>query len=415
LKNRRSTLANTNFRLFWIARMAAMLALTALVLTIGWQVYDLARQTMGIKGAALRLGLIGLVQFLPVLACTPVAGVIIDRVDRRSIARLALALQALGAAILTVTTATGMVSIGTLYLVAVMLGVAKAFFMPSISALVPNLVSREDLPRAIATSAVASRVGGILGPVVGGYAYAIAPAASFGISAGLLLLSVVCLTLVSQTGAQHERGTGHPMQMLREGFAYVLGNRLLLGTISLDLFAVLLGGATALLPVFARDILHVGPQGLGYLRSAPAVGALATAVWFSWRPTGYRMARKMLVAVGIFGAATIGFGLSASMPLSLAFLAILGGADMVSVVTRQSLVQLHTPDAMRGRVGAISTLAISSSNELGEAESGLVAALIGPVAAVVAGGMGALGITGLWLRLFPELARADQLECPPSH
>ncbi len=190
------------------------------------------------------------------------------------------------------------------------------------------------------------------------------------------------------------------------------GNRLLAGTISLDLFAMLLGGTSALLPVFARDILHVGPAGLGALRAAPACGALVTAAWFAWRPAGEHMGRKMLAGVAVFGLATIGFGLSTSLPLSLAFLALSGGADMISVVTRQSLMQLHTPDAMRGRVGAISSLSISTTNELGEAESGFLAAIMGPVGAVVFGGAGALVITALWSRLYPELMRnsADQPE-----
>ena len=401
--------AYRDFRFFWSARVASMLAQSSLVLSIGWQVYDIARRTMGIKEAAFQLGMIGLFQFLPVLGMTPISGLIVDRVDRRHVVRMAMSLQLAGAALLAWLAAADATSLPILFGAAVLLGVARSFQMPGMNALGPNLVPPAILPRSVATIAIAGRIGGILGPVLGGYAYSIAPQTAFGLSAALLALAVVGISLIAPKPTPPAQ-TAAPWLQLTEGLRYVWSNRLLLGTISLDLFAVLLGGATALLPVFARDVLHVGPAGLGYLRGAPAIGALVTATWYSWRPMRARMGQLMLVGVGIFGLSTIGFGLSRWLPLSLACLIILGAADMVSVVVRQSLMQLHTPDAMRGRVGAISTLSISSSNELGEAESGFLAALVGPVAAVVAGGIGAVVAALLWARWFPELTQG----APPT-
>lgn len=398
------------FRFFWLSRLTTMLAQSTLVLGIGWQVYDIARLDMNIEAASLRLGLIGLVQFLPVLVLTPVSGLVADRMDRRHIARASVLTQLMGAALLAWLGLERNPSLHALYLVALAMGIARAFYMPAMNALAPNLVPRDVLPRAIATNAIAGRIGAVLGPLVGGWTYAQSPHAAFILAALLLCLSFACLSLV----APHPRASGGAATsawlQMAEGFHYVRKNRLLLGTISLDLFAVLLGGATALLPVFARDILDVGPSGLGYLRAAPALGATATALWLSWRPLKRHMGAKMLVSVALFGAATMGFGLSRSLPLSIACLVTLGAADMVSVVVRQSLMQLYTPDTMRGRVGAISTLFISASNELGETESGLLASLIGPVAAVAAGGFGAILIAGVWSRRFPELRQA---ETPP--
>jgi hypothetical protein len=230
----------------------------------------------------------------------------------------------------------------------------------------------------------------------------------------LFLLSMICIFLIGpkpQSGVDRDR---HPWRQMVDGLHYVRRNRIVLGAISLDLFAVLLGGATAMLPVYARDILHAGPQGLGHLRAAPALGATLAAMWFSFRPLKHDVGIKMFAAVGVFGAVTVGFGLSRWMPFSLLCLAILGAADMFSVYVRQSLIQLSTPDDMRGRVGSVSSLFISASNELGEAESGFLAAVIGPVAAVVAGGFGAIAVTLLWARWFPELRNARSFELPPT-
>ena len=234
----------------------------------------------------------------------------------------------------------------------------------------------------------------------------------YAVSSGLFALSLVCMFMIRPIVRSEIEGSRNPWRQMIDGLHYVRRNRLVLGAISLDLFAVLLGGATAMLPVFARDILEAGPTGLGHLRAAPAVGATLTALWFAWRPLRHNVGIKMLAAVGVFGAATIVFGLSRWMPLSLFCLALLGAADMLSVYVRQSLIQLYTPDDKRGRVGAVSSLFISASNELGEAESGFLAALIGPVVAVVAGGFAAIGVTLIWAKYFPELRKARSFDAP---
>jgi hypothetical protein len=269
------------------------------------------------------------------------------------------------------------------------------------------------LPGAIAVSSVAWQAGGIVGPAAGGFLYAIHPWVPYASSALLFLLSFASLMMIGPVPRSTMAAGGTPWSQMIDGLRYVRQNRLVLGAISLDLFAVLLGGATAMLPVFARDILHVGAEGMGLLRMAPAAGAVATAVWFSFRPLKKDVGVKMLAAVGVFGIATVLFGLSRSMPLSLLCLAVLGAADMLSVFVRQTLIQLYTPDAMRGRVGAVSTLFVSGSNELGEAESGFLAAAIGPVAAVIGGGIGAIVVTMLWARWFPEIRRARTF-APPT-
>jgi len=405
----------SQFRFFWLARLTWTIGSLAMVIVIGWQVYDIARHTMGLKEAAFRLGIIGVVQFIPLFLLTLLTGWTADRLDRRWIARAAVALELGCASALGWLAWMHATSLLSLYIVAALLGVGRAFAGPALSALAPNLVPRDILPRAIALSSIAWQTGAILGPALGGYLYAYAPFAPYAAS-GLLFaiafVSLLAIRPVERAGLQ--RGP-NPWAEMVEGLRYVRRNRLVLGAISLDLFAVLLGGATAMLPVFARDVLHAGPEGLGHLRAAPAVGATLTAAFFSARPLKHNVGPKMLTAVGVFGGATIIFGFSRSMPLSLACLALLGAADMFSVYVRQSLIQLHTPDAMRGRVGAVSSLFISASNELGEAESGFLGAVIGPVPAVIAGGVGAIGVVLLWSWWFPELRLAKDFEPPDLH
>jgi MFS family permease len=402
----------SSFRYFWLARLTWTIGSLAMVIVIGWQVYDIARHTMGLKEAALRLGIIGVVQFVPLFLLTLVSGWTADRIDRRWIARAAVALE-LGCA-----TALGWLAwahtttLESLYVVAALLGVGRAFAGPALGALAPNLVPREILPRAIALSSIAWQTGAVLGPALGGYLYAWAPFAPYAASGTLFVTAFVCLLAIPPVPRSELTHGKNPWAQMIEGLKYVRHNRLVLGAISLDLFAVLLGGATAMLPVFARDVLHAGPEGLGHLRAAPAVGATLTAAFFSVRPLKSNVGTKMLAAVGVFGAATIVFGLSTSMPQSLLCLALLGSADMFSVYVRQSLIQLYTPDQMRGRVGAVSSLFISASNELGEAESGFLGALIGPVAAVIAGGVGAIAVVLLWSWWFPELRLAKSFEPP---
>jgi MFS family permease len=401
-----------DFRFYWTARLASTVAQMSMIIVIGWQVYDIARQTMSLEKAALQLGFIGLVQFVPLFALTLVTGWVADRIDRRIIARGSIALELFCALILAILTYTGATTLPWLFAVAALLGVARAFAGPALGALAPNLVPRESLPRAIALSSMSWQSGAIAGPAVGGYLYAWTPHMPYAVSAGLFALSLFCMFMIRPIVRSEIEGSRNPWRQMIDGLYYVRRNRLVLGAISLDLFAVLLGGATAMLPVFARDILHSDSTALGHLRAAPAVGATLTALWFSWRPMKDNVGTKMLAAVAVFGAATIAFGLSRNMMLSVACLALLGSADMVSVYVRQSLIQLYTPDAMRGRVGAASTLFISASNELGEAESGFLAALIGPVVAVVAGGVGAIAVTLLWARWFPELRRARTFDPP---
>jgi MFS family permease len=407
-----SPLAIRDFRFYWTARLASTVAQMSMVIVIGWQVYDIARRTMSVEAAAFQLGLIGLVQFVPLFALTLVTGWVADRIDRRIVARASIALELFCALLLGWLTYTHQISLSWLFLVAALLGVARAFAGPALGALAPNLVPRELLPKAIALSSLAWQSGSIAGPAVGGYLYAWEPHMPYAVGSGLFTISLLAMFLIGPVARSTMDGSRNPWKQMVEGLHYVRRNRLVLGAISLDLFAVLLGGATAMLPVFARDVLHSDATALGHLRAAPAVGATLTALYFSWRPLKNEVGVKMLAAVGVFGAATIVFGLSRNMTLSLACLAVLGSADMVSVYVRQSLIQIYTPDEMRGRVGAASTLFISASNELGEAESGFLAALIGPVVAVVAGGVGAIAVTLLWAKWFPELRLARSFDPP---
>ncbi len=407
-----SPLAFRDFRLFWIARFAAVNATMAMVVVIGWQVYDIARSDYGMTPgeAAFQLGLIGIAQFLPLLLLTPVAGWVADRFERRLVARLANAIDMVCAAVLAIMTAQDSLTLPVLFGLAAFHGVARVFVGPAMSAIAPNLVPPPVLPQAIAMNSIAWQSASVGGPALGGLLYALNPASPYWFSVGALGVAIITVSLIRPVAPPVIKGNAHPVQQMIDGLRYVRRERFLFGAITLDLFAVLLAGATALLPVYARDILHVGPQGLGLLRAAPAVGAAALAFWFSFRPLKNNVGVKMLWAVVAFGLATIVFGLSTNMMLSLAMLVLLGAADMLSVYVRSSLVQLNTPDDMRGRVASVSNLAISGSNELGEAQSGVAAALLGPVGAVVFGGIGAICVTMLWARLFPELRNARTFE-----
>lgn len=414
----RGPLSIPAFRHYWLARFCSTLALNAMVVVIGWQVYDVARRTMAPREAAVQLGMVGLAQFLPLMLLTLISGWTADRIDRRWIARSTTVLEMLCAAALGLMTWYDSVTLPALFTVAALLGVARAFAGPALQALSPNLVPKQLLPAAIATSSIAWQVGGIGGPPLGGYLYAIYPPLAYAAGTLLLVVSSIMLMLIGPVPRTPLDGRRNPWVQMIEGFGYLRRNRLVLGAISLDLFAVLLGGATAMLPIYARDILHIGSSGLGHLRAAPAAGAAIVAIWLSRRPLRQYVGIKLLVAVAIFGVGTIGFGLSYQAPdpevFALLCLTLLGAADMVSVYVRQSLIQLYTPDPMRGRVGAVSMLFISGSNELGEAESGFLAAIIGPVAAVVAGGVGTIAIAALWAKLFPEILRARTLDPPAA-
>jgi MFS family permease len=411
-----SPLQIRDFRLYWCARFAAVLATMGMVVIIGYQVYDVARADYGmsIRDGALMLGLLGAVQFVPLALLTPVAGWTADRFERRTVARLANGVDMLVALSLGLATYADALTLPFLFTLAAFHGVARVFVGPSMSAIAPNIVPPELLPKAIALSSIAWQSASVAGPALGGFLYAAGAPLPYWAAVALLALAVLLLTPIRPVIPPPMQGHPHPIRQMVEGLTYVRRHRFLLGAITLDLFAVLLGGATAMLPVFARDILHVGTEGLGLMRGAPAVGAALVAGWFAWKPLKNNVGVKMLWSVVAFGALTMIFGLSNSFLLSLAALALLGAADMLSVYVRSSLVQLQTPDMMRGRVSAVSGLAISASNELGELQSGLAAALLGPVGAVIAGGGAAVAIAGLWSYLFPELRRAKTFDPPPE-
>jgi MFS family permease len=398
------------FQAYFVSRLLATIAISAQAIIIGWQVYGIARETMDIRESAFLLGMIGLAQFVPLFLLTPVVGLVADTYDRRWIARATNLLLTVNAGVLGLLTWTGQLSLPFLFSAAVFIGIARAFSGPAFSALAPNLVPREVLPTAIAVSSIAWQTGIIIGPSIGGVLYAIHPDLAYGAIAGMFLIALVAIFLIGKVPQPAVQKDRRPIHRVIDGFAYVRNNRLVLATITLDLFVVLLAGTTALLPVFARDILHVGADGFGLLAAGMGIGATAGSLWFSIRPMKTDVGVKMLGAVLIFAAAILTFGVSKWFWLSFGALIVAGAADMVSVYIRQSLIQLHTPDEMRGRVGAVSALTISASNELGEAESGLMASLLGPIGAVVFGGVAAIAVTLAWSRLFPELRLAKTFD-----
>ena len=390
-----------SFILLWFARLASVTASQMLMVALGWQMYDLT-------GSAWDLGLVGLLQFLPALALALPAGQWIDRHHRGRILAGCLALQVGVALTLALGSGGGLVTREWLLALSVVLGALRAVQMPAQQALTPLLVPSADLPRALAFSSAGLQGAIIAGPALGGLIYAAGASATYGACAALFAVAgALCLAIrYDHQPPPHEPPSWHS---LLAGLRFVAAHKVVLGAVSLDLFAVLLGGATALLPMFAKDILHVGPLGLGLLRGAPALGALAMSLVLTRWPARRRVGPLMLAAVAVYGAATLVFGVSTNFGLSMAALAVTGAADMISVVIRQTLVQLETPDAMRGRVSAVNSLFIGASNQLGEFESGATAALLGPVGSVVLGGVGVLVVAGLWPRLFPALSRRDAL------
>jgi MFS family permease len=407
-----SPLGFVDFRYFWFARFTAVMATIAMVVVIGYQLYDTARTDYGmsIKEASFQLGLLGLFQFVPLAILTPVAGWAADRFERRSVAIFSNLLDLLIAATLGWFTWHDQLTLPLLFGLAAMHGVARVFSGPAMSAIAPNIVPPAVLPRAIAMSSIAWQSASVIGPAAGGLIYAAHPGSVYVFSAALLAVSAFTLSRVRPVLPPPADVRRHPLREMVDGLRFVWTERFLLGTITLDLFAVILSGATAMLPVYARDILLVGSEGLGLLRAAPAVGAAVVAFGLAIRPIERNVGVKMLWAVAAFGAGTVAFGLSTNLLLSLGLLVIMGAADMFSVFVRGTLIQLNTPDHMRGRVSAASGLAISASNELGEMRDGAMAALLCPVSAVVVGGAAAVGVTALWSWLFPELRRARTFE-----
>jgi MFS family permease len=397
------------FLLFWSSRFLTVLAAQAQGVTIAWQVYAVARQSASVGTSAFLLGMIGLAQFVPLFALSLVAGDAADRHDRRGIIRICLAAEIACVAALAAMALTGRASFWPILALAVVFGAARAFFNPASTALAPTLVPAALLPRAVAWNSLSWQGASILGPAVGGLLCAISPGVSY-VVVGVIYAAAILILATVKSRTRQVRHTASRIELMKEGLAYVWRQKIVFGSISLDLVAVLLGGATALLPVFAKDVLHVGAQGFGLLRASPAIGATAVALWLAAHPIRRRAGIKMFAGVALFGAATVVFALSRSLPLSMLALALLGGGDMISVFVRQSLVQIVTPDAMRGRVAAVSTLFIGASNELGEFESGVAARLLGPVGSALFGGIGALIATGLWAKLFPDLRKSDRLE-----
>ena len=397
-----STFTYPSFQRYWSARLCVTLAIQMQAVAIGWQVYDLTRRPLD-------LGLVGLAQFLPSLGLALITGHVADRYDRRTVMALCIIVEALCAVLFLTFTLQDGTNTPFLFGVLVLFGTARAFEFPASVALMPNLVPPRLFTNAAAWSSSAWQVATIVGPAIGGLLYAIGPEAVYGCCILMFLLSVFLVSTIRIEQREKEQ-TAATWESVVAGISFIRGQPVVLGAVSLDLFAVLLGGATALLPVYARDILHVGPWGLGLLRSAPAVGALVMALLIARRPIQRHAGAILLGAVGVFGLSIVVFGLSHNLWLSLLALTILGASDMISVVIRRVLVLVKTPDEMRGRVSAVESVFIGASNELGEFESGVTAAWFGVVPAVVLGGLGTLAVVGLWVHIFPQLRRVDSLE-----
>lgn len=394
---------NRDFALYWCIRICSMVAFQMIAVAVGWHIYDITR-------SALALGYVGLAGFLPAVFLVLVTGQVADRFDRRRVVQSSHTLEGLVALTLALGSWQGWISETVIFVAVFFFGVGKAFSGPTLAALLPSLVSKDELPRAVSTASAAMQTAIIIGPATGGLLYAFGATTVYAAATALFLLAILLLGLIRRPVHAEAMATASPEdRSIFAGIRFIRAKPVVLGAISLDLFAVLLGGATALLPIFAKDILHTTPFGLGVLRSAPAAGALLMSFWLARRPIMRRAGRVMFGGVAVFGVATVVFGLSHNYWISLLALATLGAADMISVVIRSSLIQLETPDAMRGRVSAVNFLFIGASNQLGEFESGVTAAWLGAVPAVVVGGLGTLAVVGLWMWWFPQLARRDRL------
>lgn len=391
----------SSFRHFLSSRALSSMAFQGSAVAIGWLVYDRTRNPFD-------LGLVGLFQFLPMLVLTFVAGHVADQFDRRRIGLACQIIEAIAMLVIALGVWQGWLETWGIFVAVAVLGAAQAFERPTMAALLPGIVPASQLQSAIATSTSVMQTAMIIGPALGGLLYGVGPTVPFLVSALFFAAASYNVIAIAPPATIPARAP-ITFESVFAGVAFIKSKPVMLGTISLDLFAVLLGGATALLPVYARDILDAGPWGLGFLRMAPAVGAVAMSLALARFPLQHGVGKTMLWAVGIFGLATIVFAFSTSIVLSVAMLVILGASDTVSVVIRSSLVQLLTPDHMRGRVNAVNSLFIGTSNQLGEFESGIVAGLIGPIAAVAFGGIGTIAIVIIWARLFPALRKVDTL------
>jgi MFS family permease len=399
-------LRHPSFILFWVSRIFSVLGFQVASVAVGWLVYAKT-------GSAYALGLVGLFQFLPMVALTFLVGHIADRLDRRRIVATCQCFECIVIALLTLSDRDGRLDVTVLFAAVALLGAARAFESPTMSALLPALVPEALLPKAFAVSSSAMQTATIVGPSLGGLLYAAGASVPLAVSALCLLAASGAMAFLRTERIPPKR---EPVsfQSVFSGVSFIRRRPIILGAISLDLFAVLFGGVTALLPIFARDILHTGPWGLGFLRSAPAAGALAMSILLVHIPMNRHVGIKMFAAVMVFGIATVIFSISTSLTISLVALVILGAADNVSVVIRVSLVQLSTPDSMRGRVSAVNSLFIGTSNQLGEFESGMVAGLLGVIPSGIVGGIATILIALLWMRLFPDLRSIDTLPNAPK-
>jgi MFS family permease len=395
-------LKHPSFLLFVLSRAFSRFSGQIAAVAVGWQIYDLT-------GSAFDLGMIGLVQFLPTALLVFVAGHAVDRYERRRVVQICLSVEAVTALFLAWGAYAGSLTVLQIFVAMAVLGTTGAFESPAISALLPLVVPQGSLQRATAVSSGVGQIATITGPALGGLAYAVLPALPYGLMVAFCFAGALLMGAIRLAQPAAVRDAASPADLFA-GVRFVRNNPAILGTISLDLFAVLLGGATALLPIYARDILETGPLGLGILRAAPAVGALLMTAVLARHAIHRRVGMRMFQAVIVFGLATIVFAVSRSMTLSVVALAIMGAADTVSVVIRFSLVQLATPDEMRGRVGAVNFLFINASNQLGQFESGVTAALFGAMPAAVLGGVGTVAVALLWMKLFPTLRDVERLE-----
>jgi MFS family permease len=390
------------FQQYFLGRVFSNFSRQIVAVAIGWQVYELT-------GSAFALGMVGLIQFLPTLLLTFISGHAADRYDRKRLVQICQWTEGVTAALLAWGSMGGWLTVTHIYIASVIYGTAASFERPAASAMLYSVVPAGMLQQGTAMSSGAMQLASIAGPALGGFVYAVSPGAPYLMTAVFWLLAGVLNGTLHVV--QAPRSVEAPsLGTLFAGVRFVRNNPAVLGTISLDLFAVLLGGATALLPIYASDILHTGPWGLGVLRAAPAVGALAVTVWLARRPLTSRVGIRMFQAVILFGVATVIFAVSTHIWLSLAALVVMGASDMISVVIRLSLVQLATPDEMRGRVSAVNFLFVNASNQLGEFESGFTAHLFGAMPAAVLGGVGTIAVALLWMKLFPTLRNVEKLE-----
>lgn len=390
-----------DFRYYWLSRVAGVLAYQMLSVAVGWQIYYLTNSTF-------YLGLAGLLQFLPMALLMLPAGHIIDRYNRTLVVRLCQLSEGIGVLLLAAGSFAGWLTKESLLLLVFLIGAARTFEAPCMQVLLTGIVDREVLPQALALSASSSQTAVIAGPALGGLLYTYGPGIVFACVGGLYFLSILFLGRIRKKQEAVRREKQDFRSALR-GLSFIRSRPIILGAISLDLFAVLLGGATAMLPVFAKEILFIGPVGLGILRSAPAVGSVLMALFLAHRPLKDRVGRKMFLAVIVFGLATIAFALSTSFAMAIGALIVLGTADTISVVVRGALVQLNTPDEMRGRVSSVNALFVGTSNQLGEFESGMAATWLGLVPSVVLGGMATILIAFIWMKLFPSLKNIQHL------